>query len=620
MPADATTVRFGVFELDLRGGELRRNGLKVRLQEQPFQVLVALVEHPGQVVTREELRARLWSADTSVDFEHSLNAAVKRLREALGDSADNPRFVETLPRHGYRLVAPVERPAPASVAAAPRGRRWVIWSVAWTLTAALALALALVSSGVWRGIVGRPRVRIQSLAVLPLQNLSGNSQEDYFVDGLTEALLTELGQVPGLRVISRQSVMQYKGTRKTVPQIARELDVDALVEGSALRVGTRVRISAQLILAAPERHLWSGSYERELADVIGLQREVSRAVVVEIAGTLAVAGKGNVAPGSVNPPAYVAYLRGRDQLHRFPDGLENAAQFFQQAIEQDPSYAPAYGSLALTHGFLGYFRPPHETFSTARAMATKALELDEAQSEAHAALGLVMLNHDWDWAGADRELRRAIELNPNSLDARDRYATYLLDMSRFEEAIREARRGLALDPLSPYANLHFGWILMNARRYDEALDQLKKTLALDPGAEFALSRLAWCYTLKGEYARALTGYDRLGNHDTDVTLAHLYGVTGRRKEALRIIENVKLQAASRYVDPFDLAIAYAGLGDPHNASQQLALAYERRSAQMCHVDIEPFFDPIRSDPRFRDVVARMGFPRSKIGDVSLPVR
>jgi TolB-like protein/DNA-binding winged helix-turn-helix (wHTH) protein/Flp pilus assembly protein TadD len=613
MPAKATTVRFGVFEVDLRSGELRRNGVKVRLQEQPFQVLVALLERPGEVVTRDELRRRLWPADTFVDFDHSLNAAVKRLREALEDTADNPRFVETLPRHGYRLVAPVERPEPASVPPAPPKRLTPAGLKAWALGAVLVVVLGLAMSGAWRGMVGRPRsVPIRSVAVLPLQNLSGDPAEDYFVDGMTEALLTELGRVPSLRVVSRQSVMQFKGSKKTVPQIARELDVDALVEGSALRSGPRVRISTQLIQASPERHLWSESYERDLADVIALQREVSEAIVGQIAGTVAAAGKPAVAPRPVDPAAYEAYLRGREHLHRFPSGLETATRFFQQAVAKDPGYAPAYGSLALGYGFLGFFRPPQEVFPKARAAATKALELDETQSEAHAALGLVKLNHEWDWAGAEAEFRRAIELNPSSIDAHDRYATYLVVVCRFGEAVGEARRALALDPLSAYTNLHVGWISMMARRYDEAVDQLEKALALDPDNGFALECLLWCQTLRGEYAAAVAGYERRGDHKTGAGAAFLYGVTGRREEALRIIGNLKRVASQEYLDPYDLAVAYAGLGDAENATKELALACERRTAQMPYVDVEPFFDGIRGHPRFQKLVDRMSFPRWKV--------
>ncbi len=610
MPPDATTMRFGVFEVDLRSGELRRNGVKIRLQEQPFQVLAALLEHPGQVVTREELRGRLWPADTFVDFDHSLNAAVKRLREALGDSADSPRFVETLPRHGYRLIAPLERLEAASAAPALGGRRPFIRHAAWALAAALALVLGLAASGAWRGLVGRVRpVRIRALAVLPLQNLSGNPEQDYFVDGMTEALLTELGKVPSLRVVSRQSVMQYKGTSKTVPQIARELDVDALVEGSALRSGSRIRVSVQLILAVPERHLWAESYERDLTDVIALQREVAGAIVGEIAGTVAVQDKASVAPRPVDPAAYEAYLRGRENLHRWPNGLGTAIRFFQQAIEKDPGYAPAYGSLALCYAFLGYGRPPAEAFAKARAAATRALEIDETQSDAHAALGFVHLNYDWDWAAAERELRRAIELDPNNPDARGRHATYLVTMSRFDEAIGEARRAQALDPLSPNTNLHVGWISMMARRYDEAIAQFEKTLALDPDYRVARNFLMWTYTFKGAYAEALAGYEKLPDDGADPMRAYLYGVMGRRREALRVIENIEAQARQAYVDPYFLATAYAGLADRDNVTRQLTLAYERRSAQLPQADVEPCFDSIRSDPRFQDLVARMGFPR-----------
>jgi TolB-like protein/DNA-binding winged helix-turn-helix (wHTH) protein len=349
MSLPAQNVRFGPFQLDLRAAELRRDGTKIKLPEQPFQILAELVEHPGEVVTREELRQRLWRSDTFVDFEHGLNTAVKRLREALGDSAESPRYIETLPRHGYRLMVPVERAEPVTPTFA---RRWKVVAVVSAL-----LVLATAAALVWKfGIREHFHpVRIESLAVLPLESLSGNSDEEHFADGMTEALITELGKVHAVRVISRQSVMHYKGTNKTVPQIAKELNVDAVVEGSAMRAAGRVRITIQLVQANQERHLWSESYERKLSDVIALQREVSRAIVGEIQGKLASRERAYVinAP-AVNPEAYEDYLRGRYHYehrgryfdeHR-PLGLDQAISYFQQAIAKDPSYAPAYAWLA----------------------------------------------------------------------------------------------------------------------------------------------------------------------------------------------------------------------------------------------------------------------------------
>ena len=315
MSLPAQVVRFGPFQLDVRAAELRLNGDKTKLPEQPFQILTALLEKPGEVVTREELRQRLWGADTFVDFEHGLNTAVKRLREALGDSAENPRFIETLPRHGYRLIVAVEKPEPIAAAAEIRARPWRLWLAVVIAVAAVAIASALI----WRQ--RRPErlraVRIESLAVLPLENLSGNPDEEYFADGMAQALITELGKVQALRVISWQSVKQFKGTNKPVPQIARELRVDAVVEGSALRAGDKVRITTQLVQANPERHLWSESYERDLRDILSLQGDVARAIASEINVKVTPQEHARLAsPRPVNPEAYQAYLRGDYYLEK----------------------------------------------------------------------------------------------------------------------------------------------------------------------------------------------------------------------------------------------------------------------------------------------------------------
>jgi TolB-like protein/DNA-binding winged helix-turn-helix (wHTH) protein/tetratricopeptide (TPR) repeat protein len=598
------TVRFGPFQLDLRAAELHHNGTKIKLPEQPFQILCELVEHPGEVVSREELHQRLWRSDTFVDFEHGLNTAVKRLRELLGDSAENPRYIETLPRHGYRLMVPVERAETVSAA-------FVLRKVTWLRVSAL--MIVLVTAGlVWRSLLlerFRP-VRIESLAVLPLENLSGNPKEEYFADGMTEALITELGKVHALRVISRQSVMQYRGTTKSAPQIAQELHVDALVEGSALRSGDTVRITAQLVHANPERHLWSESYERNLSDVIVLQREVVQAIVVEIKGKVTVAERASFASARpVNPEAYEAYLRGRYYFDRWPEQLDKAVESFQRAIGKDPQYAPAFAGLALCYSSMGYVDSPGEVFPKAKAAAARALEIDESQPEAHAALGFTRLNFDWDWPGAEREFGRAIELDPNNADVRHDYASYLGAMSRFDEAIVEAKRAVSLDPLSLRMNLRLGWAYMIARSYDEAIDQYKKTLELDPNFFQARLYLAWSYTFKGLYPEAFAEYEKMGDYGSrNNFVGFLNAVSGRRSEALKVIERIKLRSAQTYVDPYNMAIPYAGLGDRDNAMRLLAKAYEERSAEMPQVKVEPFFDNLHSDPRFQDLVRRMNFP------------
>jgi TolB-like protein/DNA-binding winged helix-turn-helix (wHTH) protein/Flp pilus assembly protein TadD len=607
-PLSAHTVRFGPFRLDLRAAELHHNGSRTKLAEQPFQVLVALLEHPAEVVTREELRQRLWGSDTFVDFEQGLNTAVKRLREVLGDSAEKPQYIETVPRHGYRLMVAVERPETTSTAIPKSsiGQRSI-----WLMVSAL-LVVAVVA-----GVIGRQQllerfrpVKIESLAVLPLENLSGNPEEEYFADGMTEALITELGKVHALRVISRQSVMQYKGTTKPVPQIARELHVDAVVEGSAMRAGDKVRITAQLVQANPERHLWSESYERNLRDVIVLQREVVQAIVVEIKGKVTAAERTSFAGARpVNPEAYEAYLRGRYYFDRWPDQLDKAVESFQRAIEKDPNYAPAFAGLALCYSSMGYVDSPREAFPKAKVAAAKALEIDESQPEAHAALGFTKLNFDWDWPGAEREFGRAIELNPNNANVRHDYASYLGAMSRFDEAIVEAKRAVSLDPLSLRMNLRLGWAYMIARRYDEAIDQYKKSLELDPNYFQARLYLAWSYTFKGLYPEAFAEYKKMGGYGSSNNfVGFLNAVSGRRSEALKVIERMRLRSAQTYVDPYNMAIPYAGLGDQDNAMRLLNKAYEERSAEMPQLKVEPFFDNLRSDPRFQELVRRMNYP------------
>ncbi len=409
MSLPAHTVRFGPFELDLRAAELHHNGTKSKLPEQLFQIVIALTERPGEVVTREELRQRLWGSDTFVDFEHGLNTAIKRLRETLGDSAENPRYIETLPRHGYRLMVPVERlDATLSAGADVSARRRKVG-----LAALAVVVLAVVAGLVWRQqLLERFRpVKIESLAVLPLENLSGNPDEEYFADGMTEQLITELGKVRALRVISRQSVMQYKGTNKPVPQIARELHVDAVVEGSAMRVGDRVRITTQLIQASPERHLWSESYERDLRDILALQSEVAHAITNEVKIKLTPQEQTRLASARpVDPEAYQALLKAK-----YEKDSKKAFAYFQQAIALDPTYAPAYVELAdyyISETYGG--RPVKEAVPLARAAVDKALELDPTLAEAHAMLGYIKFWFDWDWYGAEVDLKRTVLLNPNN--------------------------------------------------------------------------------------------------------------------------------------------------------------------------------------------------------------
>ncbi len=414
-------VRFGVFEVDLRSGELRKQGLKIKLQGQPIQILALLLERPGDVVTREEIQKKLWPADTFVDFEHGLNAAIKKLRAALGDSADSPRFVETLHGRGYRFIAPVEgcpappiSPSPPAPAGGTFARRAL--PVAGTALAVVGLVAVLIGLNVGglreQLLSGVAPGQITSLAVLPLENLSGDPEQEYFADGMTEALIGELGRIWALRVISRTSVMQYKKAKKPLSEIARELDVDAVIEGSVLRAGKQVRITVQLMRAEPEEQLWSQSYQRDISEILALQYEVARAIAREIKIALTPEEQTRLAiASSVNPGAHESYLQGRYHLAtETNDGMELAIEYFQQALEKDPNYALPYAGLAEAY-LLGRTRglqPRNAAITRAKAAAEKALEMDPALGKAHTSLALIRYWHDWDWSGAERAFKRAI--------------------------------------------------------------------------------------------------------------------------------------------------------------------------------------------------------------------
>ena len=442
-------LRFGVFEVDVRAGELRKHGLRIRLQEQPFQLLAMLLEHPGQVVTREELQKKLWPADTFVDFDHGLNKAVNKIRDALGDSAESPRFVETVARRGYRFLAEVKAaetapgnnpdvaPTPIHAAetrdgpdsavtpVAPKNR---VPSIAWKLAAFVLLPLIVLFIGWKLHSRNYPASVVHSLAVLPLESLSNDASQDYFADGMTDELISDLGQISALRVISRTSVMAYKHARKPLSQIARELNVDVIVEGTVLRSGDRVRITAQLIDATADKHLWSQSYEGELKDTLALQNQVAQAIADQIRIKLNPQEQAALKIARVvNPEAYESYLKGRYFWNkRTPDSLKVALAYFDQAIDEDPNYAQAYSGLADTYALLGDWQyavmTPKEAFPKAKNAAIKALELDSTLSEAHNSLAFCFDAFDWDLESAGKEFQRSIELNPGYATAHHWYA------------------------------------------------------------------------------------------------------------------------------------------------------------------------------------------------------
>ena len=624
-------VRIGDVSLDVRAGELNHGQARIRLGQHSLQILLMLLDRPGEVVTREELASKLWPEDTYVDFEDGLNHAIRKLREALGDSPDTPRFIETVPRRGYRLVAPVDGlkvPGGAPLFSDQAGtgekaydrtnwRRFLLAS-GILLFVSFTTLIALNVAGLRDRIFGRPFPHIESIAVLPLENLSGDPEQEYFADGMTEELITTLGQVSALRVISRTSVMRYKGTKKTLPEIARELNVDGIVEGTVLRSGNRVRVTANLLHAQSDHHLWANSYERNLGDVLTLQDEVARAIADQIKVKLTPQEHGRLARGRpINTEAHEAYLMGRYQwTRRTEESLNRSIQYFQKAIEKDPGYAPAYAGLADSYANLGDngFRRPRDVFPVARAAAVRALQLDPTLAEAHTSLGSVMKAYDWDWPGAEKELRRAIELNPNYATAHQFYGELLESEARFPEAVAELKRARQLDPFAPRIHSTLVWILYLARRYKEGLEAAQKGIEVDPHHAAFFSDRGLIYLQEGMYERALADFRKAedllpGPYYPHLCLVLAYAASGRKREALKVLAELNDLSKRRYVMPSLLAVAYSDLGDNQRAFTWLERAYEQRDPWLGFMlKSDPGFDPLRSNPRFQDILRRMNFP------------
>ncbi len=632
-------VRFGVFEANLRGLELRKNGFRIKLQELPFRILILLLERRGELVTREELRQKLWPEGTFVDFEHGLNTAIMKLRAALDDSADNPRFIETVARRGYRFIAPVTdgsgqaltatAPAASSLtdaeaAAQVAPRAGVRGRVRLLLFTGLGLAMLLavltgLNVGDWHGRLwpkpGPPAIR--AIAVLPLQNLSGDPAQEYFSDGMTDALITDLAKIGSLRVIARTSVMHYKSTTKTAAQIARELGVDAVVEGSVVRAGDKVRVTAQLIEAARDQHLWAESYERDLRDIIAVQDEVSQAIARQIHAKLT--PQEQMRPGRarpVQPEAYEAYLKGRYFWNkRTEEGLRKSVEYYQQAVQKDPGVALAYAGLAETYctGTLFDYFPAKEALPAAKLAAVKALEIDDTLAEAHTALARVRGGYEWDWVGADKEYQRALELNPNLAWPHDAYAQFLARQGRHAQAQAEIRRAQELDPLSPLMYTHAGNVFYYARQYDQAISQMRRALELDPNFAFAHRRLWLAYERKGQYQEAVAEHLRAlaleGQRESEIAgLRNSFATAGIRGYWTKVLDSYKQHYKEGGGSAYRIATFYARLGDKSQAFQWLGRAFEERAIHLVELKENPVFDDLRSDPRFADLLRRLNFP------------
>jgi TolB-like protein/DNA-binding winged helix-turn-helix (wHTH) protein/Flp pilus assembly protein TadD len=604
-------LRFGVFELNAETGELRKSGHTIRLRPQAVKALVLLVSRPGQLVSREEVREKIWGKETFVDFEHGLNLCIREVRAALDDDADTPRYVETLPKRGYRFIAQVEGAEQTSRRFALRGDA-VFAGILLTL-----VALALIANpGHWRERLfessGEP---VRTIVVLPLQNLSGDAAQDYFADGMTEVLTTDLARIESLKVISRTSAIQYKAAKKSLSAIARELHADAVVEGSVQHSGNRVRITAQLVRASDDRHLWANTYERDLRDVLALQDEVALDIAKQIERRLGGPRPAPLPhPRAVNPEAYENYLRANHYFDTL--ALQKSIDYYREAIKLDPSYAPAYGHLAQTYSFLTFFGAlsPSEGWGKTREAAALALQKDADLPEGHGALALAKLHYDWDFRGAEQEFKRALELNPSDADIRHEYAHYLMAMGRLAESEAESKRAVELDPVGDGLTSCLCWHSFAARDYDEAVRLAAKFLKSQPDDPWELTILGWTYEQKGMPERAVAEFKRAGEATQGdpffvAPLGHAYALAGNRREARKILKTLSDRAKKSYVSPFDIALIYAALGEKNKAFALLDKAAAEHSTFLVYSKWEPRLDPLRSDPRFQILLRRIGLPQ-----------
>jgi TolB-like protein/DNA-binding winged helix-turn-helix (wHTH) protein/Tfp pilus assembly protein PilF len=637
-------IRFGFFELKLQSRELRKHGICIKLHGQPYQILAMLLEHPGEVVTREEIRQRLWPSDTFVEFDGSVHSAVKNLRKALGDSADHPHYIETVPRAGYRFILPVKESSSDESSASEglavtgevdferhridaaerqRFRRW------WLAPVAIGLGLAA-ALGVYSQ---RSRHRLQAqqstprimLAVLPFENLTGDAGQDYFSDGLTEEMIAQLGRVDphSLGVIARTSVLRYETTGQPFSGIGRELGVQYAVKGSVQRHGDKVQISAQLIQVTDQTQLWVRQFDRDLKDLLTLQAEITQEIADEVELTL---GSGyarglapRVAPNPSSYEIYNLYLQGRYFWNKRTEaGFRRAADYFQQAIAKDPNYARAYAGLADTYALMStwYLVPSREYMPKARAAVLRALQIDSSLAEAHTTLALISEQYDYDWQTAEKEFRLAIEFDPSYATAHQWYAECLAFEGRFEEALSESERARQLDPLSlVIANDHAA-ILLFSRQYDRAIEQFRAVREMEPGFPRS-SLIISAYLEAGKFPEALAVIQELARRnqlEKEVGKfsieAYVYGRSGRAQDAQRSFARFEERAGQlsplRRLMPWEYLQAYLGVGRKDDAIAVLQKAYEDHSNILADLKVSPFYDPLRSDPRFQELLRRTG--------------
>ena len=634
------TASFGPYALDLRSGELRKHGIRLKMGGQPFKILALLLANPGEMVTREELRGKLWANDTFVDFDHGLNSAVQRLRDCLSDTAEKPLWVETIPRSGYRFIGQVgwsdgAGPSPSNEqTATPRGemalardvevptderlanhlpgqaRGLRIAAIPIVVVAALLLAWPQFKFGLRRKTppAGEP-VAIHSIAVLPLENLSGNPAQEYFADGMTDELITQLARTKGLRVISRTSVMQYKGVHRPLKDIARELGVDGILEGSVVNEAGRVRVTVQLIRAASDTHVWAQSYMRDSSDLLLLQQELAENVAKEV-NSAALPRKTSVR--RIAPEAHEAYLRGRYDWYR--GDSEKAREFFEKAIQLQPGYAAAYSGLADYYfdGAVGAHIDPHEALARGEAEAKKALQLDDSTEEAHNSMAAAYLFYRWNWAAAENESRRAIEINPNYADGYHLYSYVLMAMNRKEEALEAQRKADELDPFArPWA---LGRLLNGVGRYREAESELRARIDASPKDGALRRQLAQSLVMQGRNREAMEEFalelELAGHEEQAVEVREAFAKGGQRGEDEWRLAILKRSARKGYVSPLEFACAYARLGQDDEALRWMEKAYNDRVPDLATIWMHPELNDLHGDPRYQALIKRIGLPES----------
>lgn len=616
-----TSVLFADFELDLRTGELRRGGTSLKLQPQPARVLAILVSRAGEVVTRQELAQQVWGSETFVDYEQGLNFAIRQIRTALEDDANSPKFLETLPKRGYRFIRPISElrpgeemslPVPAAsleaagaTATFPKVTpRHAIYGIAIT---AILLAIAIGANRMLHLKASASTESFHSVAVLPLRNLSSDPDQEYFSDGITDELITDLAKATSLRVISHTSVQHYKETKLTLREIAEELHVDAVIEGTILRSGDRVRITAQLIDARTDRHLWAEKYERDFRDILNLQSEVAQQIAAQVGVNLTTKERLRLSQTTgVDPVAHEAYLRGHfywDKLNC--TGFKQALGYYQQATAKDPTFARAFVGSAEAYYDLADWgcTPQTESFAESRAAALKAIELDPNLASAYARLAELDFAPAWNWPKAEQEYNQAIQLDPNEAEIHSSYAIFLVAMGKREQAIAEMKKAQEIDPVSETTNMLSTYILYFAHRYDQAMQQGKKTLELYPNSGATYYWMGHIYEQKGMAQEAFDSYLK-SNQGTPAEFAALH--TAFEKEGLRGFWLQEFRRNEKKPDwPCWKAMFYGHTGESERAMQMLEQSFDHHCDGLQFLKTNPVFDKLQDDARYQKLISKL---------------